>query len=305
MRKLVTLLALLGFAITANSKQFIVPKQDDLKKFKQTKTIVFLENNATSVVNSILKETVEKYWKITPYEFMTYDKKAYDTLRTKSDLSFLTLGPTIIDKDKKITEYLYLYVTLGGDYTGVKEMPTIAAMPVSYDRSDESEFDYKISVIIRFIEKHITFLTENPQIKKPKKALKHYHANMKNVHNKTLYFTKDELVPALTTEPVPNKKPKELDLDKIEAKIKVIYPHSIKITDTDDIEKVVENKDPKAAILHQVSPHQRKRAQARCWNIIFNADTADMYFFSSFMIDKDKRPQGLSQKELKRLAKGK
>lgn len=286
MKKIFTIVLLIGLATAAKS-QLIVPTQEELKRFKESKTIVFLELNQLRTYNEKIKEAVEKHWKITPYEFVTFkDMKLYDSLRTDPKLSFLILDNAFYKKDKELTKYQFLNVTLGGNYANVAEMPTISGLPISYADVDESTYDFKLGLILTFIESHIHNLIAHPEIKKPRKALKFYMANMKTIHDKTLYVTKEELTKSVDTE----------------KKIKQFYPYNVKIVSAEEIEKIIDNKDPNAVILHQVAPGKTHK-QIRCWNAILGADNASLYFFNWFVIKNGKRPQGLSEKDFKKLAK--
>ncbi len=286
MRNKALLLAVL-FAVTSISyAQLNVPTQEQLQQFKKTKTIIMLEANALRAYNQQIQETAKKHWTITPYEFMEFDEKAYDTLRLNPNLSFLILDFVYFKRDKEIAKYQFLNITLGGNYTTVKDNPTISGMPISYADVDEGTYDYKLGLILRFIEQHVHNLIANPKIKSSGKAMKFYADNMKRIHNKTLYLTKEELTPEVNTE----------------AKIKKVYPYNVKIATAEEIESVIDKKDPDAVILHQVAPGKDHK-KARCYNSILGADDAALYYFNWFFIKKGKKPQGISAKDFKKLAK--
>ena len=266
--------------------QIVVPTQEQLKQFTKTKTIIFLEPNVLLVYNEQMQETAKKHWTITPYEFRTYSKELLDSLRTDPNLSFLTLDLSHYKKDREIAYYQFLNVTLGGDYKSAREMPIISGMPISYADMDEGTYDYKLGLILRFIEQHVHNLLANPNINSSRKAARFYADNMKQIHNKTLYLMKEELAPDVNTE----------------AKIKKIYPYNVKISTAEEIEQIIDNKDPNAVILHQVAPGKDHK-KARCWNTILGADDAALYYFNWFYIKKGKRPQGITAKDFKKLAK--
>jgi hypothetical protein len=286
MKKNAIFLALLVMSSFIGKAQITVPTQEQLQQFKKTKTIIMLEANALRVYNEQIQETAKKHWTITPYEFMTFDEKVYDTLRLNPNLSFLLLDNVFFKRDKELAKYQFLNITLGGNYTTVKHNPTISGMPISYADVDEGTYDYKLGLILRFIEQHVHNLVANPNIKSSGKAMKFYADNRKKIHNKTLYLTKEELTPDVNTE----------------AKIKKVYPYKVKIATAEEIESIIDKKDPEAVILHQVAPGKDHK-KARCWNTVLGADDAALYYFNWFSIKKGKRPQGLSAKDFKKLAK--
>lgn len=285
--KIKTLLAaaLVAIATTATA-QLTVPTQDQLQKFLKTKTIIVLEANPLRAFNRQMEETAKKHWTITPYEFMVYDSKVFDSLRRDPNLSFLMLDNIYYKKDKELVKYQFLNVVLGGNYETVKEMPTISGLPISYADVDEGTYDYKLGLILRFIESHVHNLMEHPEITSSSKALKFYANNLKRIHDKTLYLTQSELAP-------------EVNSTK---KIKQFYPFNVQIVEPSKIEEIIDSNDPTAVILHQVAP-EKGHKKIRCWNTILGADDAAMYYFNWFIIKQGKRPQGIGAKDFKKLAK--
>ncbi len=280
---IVSLLTILALNLNA---QLVVPTQDELQRFLKTKTIIFLEDNPLLNYNQKIQETAKKHWKITPYEFMTFNEKVFDSLRFDPNLSFLMLNNVYFKRDREIAEYVFLNVTLGGNYPTVKDMPTISGLPISYANVDESTYDYKLGLILRFIEQHVHNLMNNPKIKSSKRALKFYSENRKKIHNKTLYLRAEELTAEVNTV----------------AKIKKYYPYKVKIATPEEIEAVVDKYDSEAVILHQVAP-MKDHKKARCWNVILGADDAALYYFGWFHIKKGKQAQGMRAIDFKKLAK--
>ena len=259
--------------------QIVVPTQEQLKQFTKTKTIIFLEPNVLLAYNEQMQETAKKHWTITPYEFRTYSKELLDSLRTDPNLSFHIRFVAL--KKTVSAYYQFLNVTLGSDYKSAREMPIISGMPISYADMDEGTYDYKLGLILRFIEQHVHNLLQIRILIHHANA-RFYADNMKQIHNKTLYLMKEELAPDVNTE----------------AKIKKIYPYNVKISTAEEIEQIIDNKDPNAVILHQVAPGKDHK-KARCWNTILGADDAALYYFNWFYIKKGKRPQGITAKDFK------
>jgi len=152
---------LLLFATFSAEGKLIVPKQSELQQFMKTKTIIFLEDNPLLVYNKKIQETAKKHWTITPYEFMTFNPQLFDSLRMNPNLSFLMLNNVYFNRDREVAEYLFLNLTLGGNYPTVADMPTISGMPISYTNVDESTYDYKLGLILQFIEQHVHNLVNN------------------------------------------------------------------------------------------------------------------------------------------------
>jgi hypothetical protein len=287
MKKIILAFVLI-FASAQLFSQLVVATPDELVKFKKTKTIVFLESNMLLAYNQEIQKAVEKHWDITPYEFKKFNTTEFEEMRKDPNLSFLIMNESYIPKDKTRAVYKFLNVTLGGDYELEKQMPTISGLPIAYSEVEEDTYDYKLGLILRFIQEHIKVSMENPEVNKTKKMLKYYRNELTTIADKTLYVLKEELGP---------------DANSLN-EIKSVYPYDVKISTRDEITKVIDARDEKAVILHQVGPKNSKR-KARCWNVVMGAKDAKLYYFNYHMIKRGKRPEGLLLKDFKKLSKEK
>ncbi|MBE9466820.1 MAG: hypothetical protein IMY72_00705 [Bacteroidetes bacterium] len=266
--------------------QQTVGTHQQIEHFFKTKTYIVLENNPLLEYNGIIKETVKNHWDLTDYEFVTFGKNEFERVRMDTAFSFVIFHKLYFNKDKTRAQYNFLSLELGGDYKFIKQMPDLCSIPVSYVDVEEDVYNYKMGLIIRFLQSHIKLTREHPELKSSN-IIKYYNKNTSNIHNKTLYVTKNDL---------------SKDVNTL-AKIKKIYPYKVKIATRDEIKQVVDSHDKNAVILHKVGPEHSKR-KARCYNSILGADDAKLYYFSYHMIS-DKKPEGLLAKDFKKMAKAK
>lgn len=267
--------------------QQAVGTPEQLKQFMNTTTYVVLENNPMLRYNHVIKETVEKHWDLTKFEFVTFSSEEFEEARKDPNKSFLIVNLYYFDKDKTKAKYKYLSVELGGPYEFVRQMPDIASVPIAYDGIGEEYYAYKLGMLCRFLQNHIKLTYEHPELNS-KNILKYYYKNLTaNIHNKVLYVTEGDLPKSLNT---------------VE-KIKAIYPYDVKIVSREEIQAAIDNKDQNVVFVHKVGPEGAKR-KARCYNTIVGAADAQLYYFSWHMIS-DKEPEGLSIKDFKKLAKAK
>ena len=285
MKKLLVLISLMAIVGQLFS-QLVVADQEELKQFKNTKTIAFLEPNPLLHYNRIIKEVMEKHWDITEFEIKPYDGEKFEQQRLDPNLSFLMINRIYYERDKTRAQYQFLNLSLGGNYELAGQMPTLSGLPISYVDVEEDTYDYKLGLILRFIQEHIKVSMEHPDLNKSRKMIRFYRKKLTNIHDKTLYVLKEELGPEVNT------------LNEI----KEYYPHDVKIVDKEEITKVIDSRDPNAVILHQVGPKNSKR-KARCWNVIMGAEDAKLYYFNYHMIKRGKRPEGLLKKDFKRLSR--
>ncbi|MFW5656261.1 MAG: hypothetical protein ACOC0C_01485 [Bacteroidota bacterium] len=283
--KKITLLLLMIVTSLYVSAQSYVPTADDLEHFRSTKTMIVMEENPMLEYNLIIKEVIEAEWKITDYEFVSY-KDFDEKLRFNPDLSFLVMTQVSFEKDKTGARYKFLHVLLGGDVLEVRQMKEICSVPLAYRNVEEGNYIYKLRTLLRFVQNHIELITKDPSIIDAN-VFKYYNNNVKDIRNKTLYLVKDELSSEINTI----------------AKIKKVYPYKFKLSTREEIEQLIIDRDPDVVFLHKVGP-EGTHLKARCYKVIIGASDANFYYFDYHMID-NKKPDGLLEKDLKRMAKGK
>ena len=267
--------------------QQAVGTPENLQRFKNTTTMVVLDNNPLLEYNFKIKETVEKHWNINKYDVVTFSSADFEKARKDSTKAFLMRNTVYNDRDKTKSKFDYLCVELGGDYEYIRQMPDIASVPICYNGVDEASYGYKLGLLCQFLQNHIKLTTENPKLTS-KNILKYYNSQMADIHDKTLYLVKDELNPDLNTE----------------AKIKSLYPYKFKIVSREEVEAAIDRHDPDVVLLHKVGPEGTRKKEVRCYKVIVGAADARLYYFAYHMIS-DKNKEGMLAKDFQKLAKAK
>ncbi|MFP4447390.1 MAG: hypothetical protein ACLFPH_01520 [Bacteroidales bacterium] len=273
-------LSLLIYAPTIVAQEY-VPNENELDKFFTTETKVVLRPNPISTYNPKIKDAVESNWEITEYDFLEYNK--FDEMRKKPEYSFLTDNIVVFEKDKTKARYRFLSVLLGERTRRLEDMPTIVAVPLAYKEVDEEYWNYKLEVLVRFIQNHIKLMKENPDIISDN-IFDYYNDNMEDISGKTLYLIKEELAEDVNTR----------------KEIEQYYPYDFELVTREDIEKAIKEKDENVVFLHKVGP-QGSRLRARCYKILIGAKDADFYYFDYHNVVKGKRPDGFLKKDFKKL----
>jgi hypothetical protein len=271
------LLCLLGFAY----KPDYVPTPEEVNRFYNTKTLVVLEDNPLSGYNLVIKDFMEKEWKLTPYDFIHYSE--FDEKRMDEKYSFLLLSQVRFDNDKTMAKYNFLSLVLGGNVKIVSNMPDLCPLPLSYSDVDEDNYIYKLQTILRFMQNHVELIHKNPDIIKTN-TFKYYNKNMGDIKSKIFYVVADELAPDCNTE----------------AKIKKIYPYKFKIATREEIGQAIDQKDDNVVFLHKVGP-EGTRLKARCYKMIIGAADSKFYYWDWHNIN-DEEPDGFLAKDFKKLA---
>jgi hypothetical protein len=280
MKKMMLIALLIALPVILFCQDYI-PTKDDLARFPKTKTLVVLEDNPLSEYNLILKEVMPLEWTMTPYGFISW--KEFETKRMDPAFSFIVMTQVKYDKDKSNAKYNYMSLLLGGSGVTINNMPDLCPLPLSYYGAGDDDYSYKLGIFLRFMQKHVKLLMENPSIAS-ENILKYYNKNMKSMKGKTLYVVAKEMVKDVNTEP----------------KIKKVYSGPIKIVSKDEIKQAIADKKD-IVFLHKVGPESTK-FKARCFKILIGADDANFYYFDYHIVDDDK-PDGFLASDFKKLPK--
>jgi hypothetical protein len=281
MRKLCFLISVFTLSVLLKG-QAPFPSKDEINQFMASKTCVVLESDPFSFYNKFIKEAVQAYWKITPYEFI--DVKEFNIRRLKPAYSFIVLTETNFDKDKSNALFNFINLLQGKKVDKLGEAPEICAIPLSYAGEDDIGYAYKLGIILSFMQKHAQMISEDPSLT-GRKYLKYYNKFVPDVIKKTILVKQEDLSP---------------DISTIE-RIKAIYPHDIKIVTEEEIVDAIAKKTPNTVILHKVGPVGEKKA-GYCFKMLIGVDDANMYYYNQHLIDT-KNPNGLLEADLKRLAR--
>jgi hypothetical protein len=281
MKRLLSFLGTTMFLLPLFSQEYL-PTPENLEKFLKTKTLVVLDQNPMNTYDSEIMEAMENEWTLTEFEAIRYDE--FEQKRKDPQYSFIKLVNITFERDELNAVYKFLNLSLGGDYYSINQMPDIVSVPVAYNNVEEDSYNYKLGILVRFIQNHIKLIYEHPEIISAN-IFKHYNTNKGDVKGKTLYLIPDELESTINSR----------------ARIAKIYPYEFTLVTREDIKDAITNRDDDVVFLHKVGP-EGTRLKARCYKILIGAGDANFYYFDYHMIN-DKKPDGFLEDDLKKIAK--
>jgi hypothetical protein len=282
MKHCIAIFLLILSIVQLHAQREYLPTEEDLTHFFNTKTYVVLSDNPMAEYNFEIQDAVKKYWNITEYEFIKFED--FGEKSVDKNASFLYMAAVNFEKDKSHTRYMFLCVSLGGDYQSIDDMKDVANLPLSYHGVDEDRYAYKLGTMVRFLQDHIRLITANPDVV-TQNVYKHYNDNMADARNKTLYLLEEELEKSVSSE----------------ARIKQVYPFDVKIVETEEIKELIMAGDENAVFLHKVGP-EGKKMNARVYKILIGAADGKFYYFDYHKVNL-KRPDAFLQSDFKKLAK--
>jgi hypothetical protein len=263
----------LSIQVTAQSPMVT---QKQLGMFLNSVTCVVIENEFNPY-NVIIKDAVEKYWKVTAFEFI--DLKEFENRRFDSKYSFLVQMKNVYDKDPGGVSYNFISLVLGGSVNDLTKMPELCNVPFQYADDNSLDYEYAMPVIVKFIQIHAKNLEKKSFIISIK-GLRYY--NSSGFKDKQLIMNKDKMAP---------------DASSVE-KINKVYPYYVKMLSSSQIkDEIVLN--PNNALFHfHVGPNQNKGV-GKCFEMIFDVN-GNLYYYSYRKITNE-NVDGFNIRDFKRI----
>ncbi len=257
-----------------------LPVQSEIDAFFKSKTLVILESGMFSIYNVEIKKAMEKYWNLTPYDFITSEE--FKDKMSDSTYSFLLLTQSYYEKDKRNIHYNFLNLLLGAKHTSLSELPEMASLPLSYFEGDEENYGFKLGVIVRFFQKRANELKEKGSISSMK-YLTYYNDFASQIKTKKLLIYEGNLQPGLRS---------------LKA-IKEYYKYDVEIVSADALSEIVSQGTEDIYFLHFVGPEGSQRS-GRSFKMIFGLSDANLVYFNKHTIS-EKKPSGFLPSDFKRI----
>jgi len=237
--------------------------------FKNSKTCIVIDGGM-SFYNAPLKEAVKKYWKSTEYEFIDQDEFA--KRKTNSKYSFIVMMDGAYDKDPGGVSYRYLSLVLGDGSGNLTKMPEFCSVPLSYSGDNETDFEYIIPIVIKFMQIHVKNL-EKDRLGISINGLKYY--NKTGFKEKTLVMNKEKMASAVDSP----------------EKIKTVADNKVKLLTTQEMQKEMET-NPAGTLYHFHVGPTPESGSGRCFEMLFDTD-GNLYYYNFRKVTND-NPDGFT-----------
>jgi hypothetical protein len=255
-----TYLLIFSLAVTANNP--LATKQQ-IEMFKSSKTCVVMEGGV-SFFNAPVKDAIQKYWKVTGYEFI--DQNEFEKRKTDPKFSFIVLMEGAYDKDPGGVSYSYISLVLGDPSGNLKMMPEFCSVPVSYSGDLDADYEYVVPAIIKFMQIHLINLEKN-RLQISINGLRYY--NKTGFKDKILLLNKDKMAP---------------NADSPE-KIKASYPYNFKLLTISQIQEEL-TAGPAGKLFHFHVGPSKDAGAGKCFDMLFDSE-GNLYYFNSRKITND------------------
>jgi hypothetical protein len=256
--------------------------KEQIGMFRNSKTCVVLDNGSISagLYNSLVKDAIQKYWKLTTYEFI--DEQEFDKRRFDSKYSFLVRTKVAFGRDPAGVSYDYISLVMGDTAKDLTNMPELCSIPLSYSNDNNVKYEYVMPYIIKFIQKHVEKLRQNRSWFLLQ-GLKYYNSSS-GFKNKVLLLNKETMATNADTQ----------------EKIKTVYPYQFKLLSVSEIKKEVASNPANTLFNFHIGPMQESEV-GQCFEMIFDAE-GNLYYYNYRKITND-NTDGFNLNDLSRIKK--
>ncbi|MFW5792647.1 MAG: hypothetical protein ACOCWC_00085 [Bacteroidota bacterium] len=279
MLRRIIVLSLLVLFSASTFAQIKVARRKDYKKFLESTTMVVLDQHPFNDYNERLKEEMERFWTITPYEFITFEE--FEKIRRDDSYSFIILAD--IKQDKLPDVYQFMNFVLGDPSRNFDRMPDLGSVPLAYRDIDEDNYIYKMGVFVQYMQNQ----AEERSRLRNFSLTKLLDVKDDVIQEMELWLLEDELAPNVNS------------LDKI-AKY---YPYEVKLVTREEIKQAIADEREDVAILHKIGPEDTlDYGTGKTWKFIVTAKDGLVLYTNSHEVERLK-PDAFLESDFKSLAK--
>lgn len=275
MKKLLMILAAAIIPMIAGAQAQILTKKVKISDFTEKMTKVVLTGN--EMFDLSLQEEVKARWRVSPYEFCTWEEFMND--RNSSDYYFLL---TTSGQFKKETEPALDMFSLvkGGTGATINSMMEVMFLPfASAEDPSGREFVF-LPVLLDIIQDHTLKSMEKDM--NGYVGLSGYSTNMTRTGHMQIVFSEDDLNSEITRE--------YMDIN---------FDSDIVVTDEDTADIHIFENTPNTLVSYVVAP-TNGNIGSYCYKMLINAQTHEIYYFSRHKISK-KYGVGFLTEDIKRI----
>ncbi len=246
------------------------------RTFQESTTYVVIDNNPFTRYNDRLEEEMERFWTITPYEFISFDE--FQRKRTNDNYSFLVLAEI---KQRNVPHvYKFINFVLGDKERDFNRMPDLGSVPLIFRDADEEDYLYKMGAFVQFMQNH----AEEGGSRQNMRMTRFLNVRDDRVQEMELWLLEEELAPEINT---------------VE-KINKYYPYTVRIVTKDDIKEAITQQREDVAFLHKIGPKTTVRV-GKCWKFIV-ATNGEILYSNDHDVDA-LTPDALLVEDLERIAR--
>ena len=270
MRKLFIMLAVALLPLMAGAQAQINTKKVKISDFTEKITKVVLTGN--DFYDIALQDEVKARWRVSPYEFCTWDEFQKD--RNSSDFYFLLTTSSQFKKESEPGLDL-LTLVKGGTGATINSMLEVVFIPFAPAEDPSGREMVFLPAFLDIIQKHALMSMEKDT--DGYIGLSNNSMNIAKAKNMEFVFSEDDLSSEITREF------RDLNFDS-----------DMVITDEDSADDYMLENAPNTLVSYVVAPTDAQPGSF-CYKMLINSETHELYYFRRHRITKKFGPGFLAE----------
>ncbi len=222
------------------------------RTFKESTTYVVKDNTPLTNYNDRMKEEMERFWTVTPYEFITFDE--FKRIRTDDSNSFVVMAE--ISQRRVPHIYKFINFVLGDEDRDFNRMPDLGSVPLAYRYKDEDTYLYKLGAFVKFMND----FAEETGGGSSMHLTRFIDVRDDEVQELELWLLEEELASEINT---------------VE-KIQQYYPYPVKIVTKEEIKDAISEQRDDIAFMHKIGTGMTVR-EGKSWKFIVKTNGTVLY----------------------------
>ncbi len=242
---------------------------------KTTKVVI----PSTSLADLMLRDAVNRSWRISPFEFC--DVAEYEKIKQDTNYFFLMRVDGMYKKDLE-PKIEYLTLIKGGTEIkrGLYSSHNIINLPIQQSEDLDGGNLFLIPAYVNIIQDHIYRIQENVLLAFKGSLI--YSDRVSKLKGKTILFSKDQL-----------------GYDISDGEFISLFKGKAKLVSASDIEEAVSNNRDKTAVAVVVIPRGGTKG-SYCYKMIITTDSHELLFLRRQKISK-RSPAGFSAEDIRKI----
>lgn len=275
MKRLFIILSIVLFPIMADAQAQITTKKVKISDFTEKVTKVVLTGN--SFYDSSLKDEIKTHWRVSPYEFCTYEEFMEDR---NSDEFYFLITTTGMFKKEKEPGLDMLTLVKGGTGATINSMLEVVYMPFAASEDPSGRETIFMPAFLNIIQDYTLRSMEKDMI--GYLGLSNSVSDLSKAADIQIVFAEEDLSSEITRE----YKDLNFDSDMI-------------VTDEDSADDCMLDNTPNTLVSYVISTSDQQIG-SYCYKMLINSETHELYYFRRHRLTKKLGP-GFLAEDIKRI----
>ena len=263
--------------IGATAQKRVVPTAEQIARVERTITNVVLTGE-NMLFDAALRSAVEKFWTITPVEFITNNE--FNQHIDDANRLFLLIVDGKFKKDKTQSNYTFLNLLMGGA-TKIEELSDFILLPLACSEDGEDRAILFMNAYVNIVQQHLKMLQEKPR--QARAELDTYNSGIDKLSGRRIIMQRADVAYEVT-----------------DGEIVELFNNSLSFVTDLEMEHAVNTNAENMVAAISLFPNTDAKG-GYCYNLLIACDTHELLYYKRHKIVGNNQ-QGFMKEEMRRIS---